>query len=85
MPIKGVKPGQPRKDAVHETIIWDIIPEKTSLVVIDMVNSFVHEKGAVYTVGCQQTVPLINDTAKACREHGISVCWVNVCHVRSLF
>ena len=80
MPVKGVKPGQPRKDIFHETLIWDIIPEKTSLVVIDMQNSFVHEKGPAYTVGTQETVPKINKIVEACRNQGILVSWVRCSH-----
>jgi ureidoacrylate peracid hydrolase len=76
MPIQGVKPREQRNDPFHETIIWDIVPEKSALVVIDMQNAFVHEKG-LFCVPCAKDLfPKINQLAKLCRETGILINWV---------
>ena len=80
MPIKGVKPGEPRDDRFHETIIWDIDPAKTALLVIDMQNSFVDEKGLLCVPLTRDAVPRINRIARTCREHGILVIWVRMLH-----
>ncbi len=76
MGIKGVKPGERRRDLFEETIVWDIDPAKTALLVIDMQNCFVDEQGLLYHSTARDAVPNINKIAGACREHGISVIWV---------
>jgi len=76
MAINGVKPREMRQDPFKETIIWDIVPEKTALIVIDMQNAFVHDKGLFYVPACIGLVPKINQVAKLCRDRGILVNWV---------
>jgi len=76
MPILGVKPRENRSDPFRETIIWDIVPEKTALVVIDMQNAFVHEKGQFYVPAAGGLTGRINQVAKLCRDRGILVNWV---------
>jgi len=76
MAIDGVKPREMRRDPFRQTIIWDIVPEKTALVVIDMQNAFVHEKGLFYIPGGAALIPGINRIAGLCRERGILVNWI---------
>ena len=78
MHIRGVKPGQERRNRFHETIVWNIDPGKTVFLVIDMQNAFVDEKGLLYVPSARDTVPKINRIARACREHGILVIWVRM-------
>ena len=80
MQIRGVKPGEERKDRFHETIVWDIDPSKTALLVIDMQNAFVDGKGLLYVPSARDAVPRINKIARTCREHGILVIWVRILH-----
>jgi len=52
---------------------WEIIPQKTALLVIDMQNDFV-EKGAIMEVPKAKTqVPKIKELIKVCRNNGIPV------------
>jgi ureidoacrylate peracid hydrolase len=76
MSLRGVKPGEPRADLFRETIIWDIVPERTALLVIDMQNAFVNEKGLFYVPAAKEALATINKIVKSCREHGILVVWV---------
>jgi nicotinamidase-related amidase len=76
MAINGVKPREMRRDPFKETVIWDIVPEKTALVVIDMQNAFVHEKGLFYIPGGAALIPKINDVVRLSRERGILVNWI---------
>ena len=73
---KGVRPGGERKDLFRETIVWDIVPEKTALLVIDMQNAFVHEDGLFYVPAAKEALPTINKIVDACRQHGILIVWV---------
>jgi ureidoacrylate peracid hydrolase len=75
-----VKPGQPRKDRFRESIVWDINPKRTALLVIDMQNAFVDPDGLLYVPATKGAVPKINDLARTCRDHGISVMWVRTQH-----
>ncbi|MGH7905383.1 MAG: cysteine hydrolase family protein [Candidatus Binataceae bacterium] len=76
MPINGVKPREQRTNPFEQTIIWDIVPEKTALVVIDMQNAFVNPKGLFHVPSAKNLFPKINNVAKLCRERGILVSWV---------
>jgi ureidoacrylate peracid hydrolase len=76
MAINGVKPREMRRDPFKETIVWEIVPERTALVVIDMQNAFLHEKGLFYVPAGMGLVPKINQVARLCRERGILVNWV---------
>jgi ureidoacrylate peracid hydrolase len=76
MAINGVKPREMRRDPFKETIIWNIEPEKTALVVIDMQNAFVHEKGLFYIPGGAALIPGINRIVRLCRERSILVNWI---------
>ena len=73
---KGVKPGQPRSDLFRETIVWDIVPEKTALLVIDMQRAFVEEEGLFFVPAAREALPTINKVVKECRDRGILVVWV---------
>ena len=74
--VKGVKPGQARSDLFRETIVWDIVPEKTALLVIDMQRAFVDEEGMFYVPAAQDALPTISKIVKDCRDRGILVVWV---------
>jgi biuret amidohydrolase len=76
MSINGVGPREMRRDPFTETIIWDIVPEKTALVVIDMQNAFVHPQGLFYVPAGIGLVPKINQVVGLCRERGILINWV---------
>ncbi len=76
MPIKGVKPRQERKDVFRETIIWDVVPEKTTLLIIDMQRCFTEEGGLFFVPEAKEKIPTINRVVDACREKGIQICWV---------
>jgi ureidoacrylate peracid hydrolase len=74
--IKGVRAGNPRTDPEHETIIWDIDPKKTALLVVDMLNCFVDPKGEIYVPGIERTIPTINKLVEFCRSVGSPVVWI---------
>lgn len=76
MSIRGVKPGNQRKDIFEENIIWDIIPQKTAFLIIDMQNCFVDPKGFSYIQAAKGIVPNINKAANICREKGILIIWI---------
>jgi ureidoacrylate peracid hydrolase len=76
MPVKGVKPREERKDIFRETIVWDIVPEKTALLVIDMQRCFAEEKGLFFVPEAKEKIPTINGVVDACRKRGIQVVWV---------
>jgi len=76
MAINGVKAREMRRDPFHETIIWDVVPEKTALVVIDMQNAFVHPKGIFYMPAAKGLFPRINRVVKLCRDRGILINWI---------
>jgi len=74
--MKGVKPGEPRTDPFHETVIWDIVPSKTALLIIDMQNAFVREGGLFYVPAAHELIPKINRVVTLSRELGILVIWI---------
>jgi ureidoacrylate peracid hydrolase len=74
--MKGVKPGQPRSDPFRETVIWDIAPPRTALLVIDMQNAFVREGGLFYVPAAHELIPKVNRVVTLSRELGILVIWV---------
>lgn len=76
MSLKEMKLGKRRRDTLGGPFVWDINPERTALVVIDMQNCFVDPQGGLYSPAFKEQVPRINKMAKACREHGILVIWV---------
>ncbi len=76
MAIKGVKPGEQRKDIFRETIIWDVVPEKTALLVIDMTRCFAEEKGLFFVPEAKTKIPTINSVVDASRAQGIQIVWV---------
>lgn len=76
MSLKEMKLGKRRRDTLGGSFVWDINPERTALVVIDMQNCFVDPQGGLYSPAFKEQVPRINKMAKACREHGILVIWV---------
>ena len=60
MPVKGVKPGEKREDIFRETIIWDVVPENTALLVIDMQRCFNEEKGIFFVPEAKEKIPTIS-------------------------
>lgn len=74
--IKKMKRGKGEKDTLGGLFVWDINPERTALVVIDMQNCFVDPQGALYSPGFKEQVPRINQIANTCRESAIPVIWV---------
>ncbi|HEU65597.1 MAG TPA: cysteine hydrolase [Chloroflexi bacterium] len=76
MSLKEMKLGKRKRDTVGGPFVWDINPERTALVVVDMQNCFVDPQGGLYSPGFKEQVPRINKIAKSCREHGILVIWV---------
>jgi len=78
MSIEGVKPGQERKNPFRENVVWDIIPRRTALIVVDMQNVFVDEKGTLYVPATKDIIPRINEIANTCREHGILIAWLRI-------
>jgi ureidoacrylate peracid hydrolase len=76
MSLKKKKLGKGKRDTLGGLFVWDINPERTALIVIDMQNCFVDPQGGLYSPAFREQVPRINQIARACREHGISVIWV---------
>jgi ureidoacrylate peracid hydrolase len=76
LPITGVRAGTPRTDPEHQTIIWDINPKQTALLVVDMINCFVDPAGEIYVPGIEKTIPNINRLAEFCRSVGCPVVWI---------
>lgn len=74
--IKKKKRGKGEKDTLGGQFVWDINPERTALIVIDMQNCFVDPQGALYSPGFREQVPRINQIARTCRERDIPVIWV---------
>lgn len=58
---------------------WKINPEDTALLSIDIQNSFVDEKGALYLgPECRAIIPNVNRLASGCRALGIPVIWLKI-------
>ena len=60
-------------------IKWDIIPERTVMLVIDMQNMFLHPEGYNVVLAAKEIVPNINRLADTCRKAGIPVIWLQYC------
>jgi ureidoacrylate peracid hydrolase len=76
MLLNGVKAGTMRRDLEKETVIWDINPKKTALLVVDMTNCFVDPTGEIYVAGIESIIPNINRLADFCRTIGSFVVWI---------
>jgi ureidoacrylate peracid hydrolase len=76
MAIQGVKPGQERKDIFRDSIVWDIVPEKTALLVIDMQRCFTEENGFFFVPEAKEKIPTINKIVDASRGSGIQIVWI---------
>ena len=76
MPIRGVKPGETRDDIFRETIVWDIVPERAALLVIDMQRCFSEEDGLFFVPEAKEKIPIINSVVDECRDRGIQIVWV---------
>ncbi|HTW87604.1 MAG TPA: isochorismatase family cysteine hydrolase [Candidatus Binataceae bacterium] len=74
--INGAKPGQQRHDPFHQTVVWNIIPDKTALLVVDMQNAFVHERGLFYLPAARELIAKINRVVTISRDRGIMVVWI---------
>jgi len=76
MSLKEVKLTKRKRDTLGGPFVWDIKPERTALIVIDMQNCFVDPQGGLYSPAFKEQVPRINKIARECRGHGILVIWV---------
>ena len=74
--LKKMKLGKGRRGKLGGPFVWDINPKRTALIVIDMQNCFVDPQGGLYSPAFKDQVPRINQIARACREYGILVIWV---------
>lgn len=52
---------------------FEIIPEETALIIVDMQKGFVDEGYSLYTPQAREQLPLIADFKKFCNEKGIPV------------
>jgi ureidoacrylate peracid hydrolase len=74
--MKGVKAGQLRGDIFRQSIVWDIVPEKTALLIIDMQRCFTEEDGLFFVPEAKEKISTINTVVDACRDCGIQIVWV---------
>jgi ureidoacrylate peracid hydrolase len=74
--LKGIREGLPRTNPQEESIIWNIVPKKTALLIIDMQNCFVDPKGTLYVTGIEKIITNVNKLASFCRSLSIKVVWV---------
>ena len=74
--MKGVKAGQLRNDIFRQSIVWEIVPEKTALLIIDMQRCFTEEKGLFFVPEAKEKIPTINKVVDACHDQGIQIVWV---------
>ncbi|MFC2050693.1 isochorismatase family protein [Chloroflexota bacterium] len=74
--LKEVKQTKRKRDTLGGPFFWDIKPERTAIIVIDMQNCFVDPQGGLYSPAFKEQVPRINKIARECRGHGILVIWV---------
>lgn len=59
---------------------WDISPEKTALIVIDMQRAFTDKGAPVMVPGALELVPGINELTDVCRRRKIPVIFVRMMH-----
>lgn len=64
---------------------YNLIPEETAIVIIDMQNSFVHPEGSIGRNGynssmMSDTIPYVKELVEACRENNILDIWVTQNH-----
>jgi ureidoacrylate peracid hydrolase len=57
---------------------WEIVPEKTALVIVDMQRAFTDKEGPVVVPGAYSLVPGMNELAAICRKHRIPVVFVRM-------
>jgi ureidoacrylate peracid hydrolase len=57
---------------------WEIVPEKTALVIIDMQRAFTDKEGPVVVPGAYSLVPGMNELAAICRQNRIPVIFVRM-------
>jgi nicotinamidase-related amidase len=62
----------PLKDA------WEIIPDKTALLIVDMQRAFVEEGGPMLVQGSREFVPRLNELANICRRLRIPVIFIRM-------
>ncbi len=72
--MKGTRAGSPRRTG--ETLIWNIDPARTALLVVDMQECFCSPKGSLYSPNTAKIVPKINRWASFTRELGSKVVWI---------
>lgn len=71
-----MREGKVRTNPEEQSIIWNIVPRKTALVIVDMQNCFVDPRGALYVDGIEKIIPNINKLTNFCRSANIKVIWV---------
>lgn len=59
--------------------VSELIPEKTALIIVDVVNGFIRE-GAMASPIVEKIVPSVAALAEACRSRGIPVAALADCH-----
>lgn len=57
----------------YERPEWKLNVKKAALLIIDMQNAFVHERGSIYLPAARKIIPVINAVATAFRQAGRAV------------
>lgn len=65
--------------SLPQTDISEFVPEKTALIIVDVVNGFIRE-GAMASPIIEGIVPNVAGLAEACKSRGISVAALADCH-----
>lgn len=63
-----------------ESDAWTLVPERTAVLVIDMIRDFCDLDGLMPLPGAERLYPLQNAIVSAARERGAMVGWVIDCH-----
>lgn len=68
-----------------EYSLTNVLKEKTALMIIDMQNDFIHEKGVFAQYGYDTSmysgiVPVISQLVKEARQADITIIWVGMSH-----
>jgi len=49
----------------------------TALLIIDMINDYLHPRGLLYCERCREIIPSLSDTIKFARENNIRIVYIN--------
>ena len=61
-------------------VTFDIRPEKTALIIVDMMNALLKPGGPVEVPSGRELVPRLNKLISACREKGILIIFTRHAH-----